>query len=1068
MTKQFTKLLLLAVGLFASTLAFAQVKVSGTVTGSDGEPLPGASIIIKGAQSGTVADFDGSYELGNVPRGSTLTYSFLGFLSKDIEVGNETTINVVLQENAAALDEVVVVGYGTQSREGLTTSISSVSSEDLTAIPVSSVEEALEGRAAGVQVRSGGSAGERTQVSIRGLNTFGDGSPLFVVDGVFVNDLTEINPASIEKVDVLKDAAASAIYGSRGSNGVVIITTKGGQSGKAKLSLDMNTGFQYIPESKFYDVINSDQLIDLLVTEDIRQPMPGSSINQGNDAPARLLDSNFVAANTNWQDEIYQNAPMTRVDLNVSGGSDFVKYNFGVGYFEQEGVQIDTDFKRYSLNLNTEYKLSNAIKIGQTLNTGFSDARVPETNGGQSLQEWAFRSLSYLPTRSPDGRLVSPSRTEDAISINALSPLLVTETQDNQRRRLNVLGSVYADVQLFRGLSNRIQLGANLSSTANDNQTNRVDETISIGDGQNPLKTVFKLRGQNLSTNLTNVLTYRKSFGGKHNFDASYIFERFSNTYEQVITRNRSLTEDNSITQFPNVSGDNVNIESIKLPELLFSHVGRLNYNYEGKYILSGSIRRDATSKFNDPVGIFPAGSIAWVVSREGFMENSKITNLKLRASYGVTGNNRVPVFANTAALNSSFGYVIGDQIVLGAAPDGISNTSLTWETSTKTNFGADIGLAKNRLKLSFDFFNSQSEDLIVIPPTDLSLGLARNPPVNSADINSWGYEITAGYGTSSGAFKWDVWGSFSVVRPEVKNVANGVDAIRNVQLNTGGNTDFANTVEVGQPLYGLFGYRTEGIFRTTEEVLTAPQQQQAYVQTSNGLVVTREMTDNGSFVFTNANGEVVNIDDVSLNTNVGTAPGDIRFADIDGNGVIDEADRTVIGDPNPDFTYSMNFNASYKGFDFNMFVSGVQGVDAYNHVRNPISTFFGGRNFSTDVLNRWTPTNTDTDIERYTSIDPNNNRRISDKGIEDASYLRIKNLAIGYTFGTDNMFKGSLSKLRVYVSAQNILTLTKYDGFDPEIRPVYGAGGIISGIGIDRGFSPLATSFLAGVQVGF
>ncbi len=913
MTKFFPKLLLLAVGLLAANLALAQLSVSGVVTGTDGEPLPGASIIIKDSNSGTVTDFDGSYTLNNVPEAATLTFSFLGFLTKEVEVNSSTTIDVVLEENSTALDEVVVVGYGTQSREALTTSVSSISSEDLVAIPVSSVERALEGRAAGVQVRAGGSAGERSSVSIRGLNTFGDGSPLFVVDGVFVGDLTEINPASIEKVDVLKDAAASAIYGSRGSNGVVIITTKGGKSGKAKLTLDMNTGFQYLPESKFYDVINSDQLINLLIEEDIRQTTPEGDFS-GNDSPPRLLDSNFVAANTNWQDEIYQNAPMSRIDLGVSGGSDFVKYNFGVGYFDQQGIQIDTDFKRYSINLNTEYKISNRITVGQTLNAGYSNFRTPEMRGGQSLQEWAFRSLSYLPVQLADGRYVSANREDDAISIDAINPVIIAETQDNQTRRASILGSVYGEVELFRGLTNRLNYGVNYSNNNFNSQQDRFGEEFAVGSGLNPNKFLFKLRGQNLSTNLTNVLTYRKSFGeGTHNFDVSYIYERFDNTYEQFQTGARSATEDNSITQFANISGDNVTVQSFKLPEVLLSHAGRFNYNYQGKYILSGSVRRDATSKFSDPVGIFPAGSVAWVVSKEGFMKDSKINSLKLRASYGVTGNNRVPVFSNVAALNANFNADIGGELVMGIAPDGIDSPNLTWETSKKSNFGVDLAFVNNRLKISADYFTSKSEDLIVIPPTDISLGLARNPPVNSADIDSKGYEFTVGYGKWDGEFQWDIWSSLSVVRPEVKRIAEGVDAIPGVLLNSGGNTAFSNIIRVGAPLYGIVGFQTMGIFRTAEEVLLAPTQVQAYNEIGTGSTVTRTRGDDGAYIFTNGSGQVIDISQVELNTTAGTAPGDIRFVDLDGDGEITENDRTIIGDPNPDFTYSMNLNARYR-----------------------------------------------------------------------------------------------------------------------------------------------------------
>ena len=1071
MTGNLFKLLLLVAAVLLTNLATAQGSVTGTVTDVDGIGLPGASVIVKGTNSGTVTDFDGVYTLDNVDDDAILIFSFTGFVNQEIPVASNSVIDVELGENTTVLDEVVVVGYGTQSRESLTTAVSSVSSEEITAIPVASVDQALEGRAAGVQVRGGGSPGENSTVSIRGLNTFGDGSPLFVVDGIFVTDLTEINPASIEKVDVLKDAAAAAIYGSRGSNGVVIITTKSGSNGKAKLSLDAQSGFQYLPESKYYDLINTDQMIDLVSSQDVQLSQPGNSLFDGNDSPPRLYDTTFVPANTDFQDEIYQVAPINKVDLNVSGGSDFVKYNFGAGVFDQEGIQIDTEFRRYSVNLNTEFRITNAIKIGQTLNTGFSRFKTPEQDGGASLQEWAFRSYSYLPTRTPEGLLQSASRNQDFIEQNATSPLVVAFTQENQTRRATILGSVFAEVELLPGLRNRFQVGANYSNTVFNAQRDRTGDGQIIGSGARSNKETNKNRNVNGNYTLTNVLSYNKSFGNTgHNFDASYIFERFDNTFEATRIAYQSATDENSVTELPTVTGDQLTVTTERFPEVLLSHAGRVGYNYQGKYILSASLRRDATSKFTDPVGIFPAGSIAWVASKESFLNGSGIDNLKLRASYGVSGNNRVPVFSNRAALVPTFSSVIGDEIVTGIAPASVDSRNLTWETSEKSNIGFDLGLIDNRLKFTFDYFNSASRDLIVVPPTDVSRGISINPPVNSADVDSRGYEVTLGYGDydDNDGFTWDVWASLSHVKPEVKRISANIDQILGVTLNSLGNADQSNIIAVGEPLYAFYGYKTDDLFRSVDEVIDGPFQNQVYLQASTGVVLSRVASDAGGFVFTTEDGTVVERSDVTLDQGRGTGVGDYRYVDADGDGDIDSDDRVVIGNPNPDFTYSLNLNAGYRRFDFNLFLTGVEGVDAYNFAINPVGTYFGVRNFRAEVLDRYSADNPNSNVERYSAIDPNNNRRISDKFVEDGSYLRIKNVTLGYTIPTGNIARGAISKLRLYASAQNILTLTEYSGFDPEIRPSYNSSGIVEGIGIDRGFAPLPTSFLFGVQVGF
>ncbi len=448
----------LLIMVFASSIMFAQT-ITGTVSSIDG-PLPGASVVVKGTANGTVADFDGKFSLDNVGPNSILSITYIGFVSQEIQMNGNTDFNIILKEDVASLDEVVVVGYGTRKRSGLTTSVSSVGSDKISALPAANVNQALEGRASGVQIRNAGSPGESANVLIRGFNTFGDGSPLYVVDGIFMSDINAINPNDIDKVDVLKDAAAAAIYGSRGSNGVIIITTKKGKGGAPKVSYSTYTGYQTLGKSRYYDLIDSDQLIQVLIDEDLRV---GTDAAVGvNETPPRFSDPDFVPSNTNWQSEVFNAAPMSNHDLSVSGASEFVNYRVGAGVFSQDGIQLDTKYKRWNFNVNTDYKIGRAIKIGQTLNLNYSKQKAPEQIGGEFLPAWALKMPSYLPVRYPDGRYAVTGRVEDLVTIGQRNPVLLANVYDNERLNSTIVGSIYGEIKLAKGLTNRLQLGVNL------------------------------------------------------------------------------------------------------------------------------------------------------------------------------------------------------------------------------------------------------------------------------------------------------------------------------------------------------------------------------------------------------------------------------------------------------------------------------------------------------------------------------------------------------------------------------------------------------------------------------
>ncbi|MFS4467816.1 SusC/RagA family TonB-linked outer membrane protein [Maribacter sp. 2210JD10-5] len=1069
MNIKFMKGIFFFILLLSSSLGIAQT-ITGTVT-SEGSPLPGASVVEKGTNNGTTTDFDGNYTLNNVAQDATLIVSYLGFVTKEVAINGSNTVNITLDEDVAALDEVVVIGYGTRKRSDVSTSVASVDSEKITALPVATVNEALEGRATGVQVRSGGAPGEGSTVTIRGFNTFGNGNPLYVVDGVFINDVTAINPNDIEKVDILKDAAAAAIYGSRGTNGVVIITTKKGREGKPKFAYNTYSGFNFLPKGKLYDLITSEQLIDIAITEDVAA---GDGINAPfgvNDTPGRLLEPGFVPANTNWQAQVFQSAPITNHDFSVSGATEYVNYRVGAGIFDQGGIQIDTEFKRYNFSVNTDYKLGKFLKVGQTLNLGYNRQVAPERRGNDFLFTWATKIPSYLPPRSPDGRFTGGSRERDNVLLDAINPLLIAETQDNERFRTNIVGSVYVELQLAPGLTNRAQWGVNLFDQNINSNVDTFGPELLDGDGQNIRKTLQKQSFRNLSTVFTNVLSYNKSFGD-HRMDASFIFEQTQQKINSNSTR-LTNTDPNAITEFNNVTGDpatgqEVVINSFFRPNKLLSLAGRVGYTYKDKYILSGSIRRDADGKFEPGFRdeIFPAASAAWVISNESFLQDSNtISNLKLRGSFGVTGNNSAQQFATVPTLDPSFGSVNGFP---GVSVNQIGSPFLTWETSEKTNFGLELGLFNNKFTLEADYFTSNNEDLIVVPIVDTSEGLNPNF-INAGAVESKGYELTLGYNDYEGDFKWSVLANVSHVDPLVTRIADEVESLPGQEVNFGAAGGNASFTIPGEAPFVFFGHETDGLFESVEAAVTGVSQAQSYQEVGTGIPVNRSVDENGNFVFTRGDTEIP-VSSVTLNPEIGTTAGDIRFKDQNGDGVIDNNDRVVIGNPNPDFTYSLNLNGSYKGFDASMYFVGVQGVDAFNHAKYNTTNYSSVRNWGVNVLDRYTASNPDGRFERYSPSDPNQNQRISTKYIEDGSYLRLRNVTLGYSLPQKtlgNILKGSIKKLRLYLSAQNILTITNYSGYDPEIRPSF-TQGVIDGINLDEGFTPAPTTVLTGLQIEF
>ncbi|SMP27681.1 TonB-linked outer membrane protein, SusC/RagA family [Algoriphagus winogradskyi] len=985
--------------------SFAQSRnVTGVIKSSSGETMPGVNILVKGTTTGTASDIDGNFSLTVPSDESILVFSFIGYTSKEVRVGNSSELNVVLEEDLSSLSEVVVVGYGTQERAKVTGAISSVGSEQIRALPVPSLASALQGRAAGVAVTNAGSPGTNPIVRIRGIGTVGNNDPLYVIDGMPAGGLNQINPADIESIEVLKDASTAAIYGSRGANGVILVTTKKGKIGKPLVSLDSYYGSQ--KAWKTLDLLNRDQYIAF------GRELLG---NAGADAPARFDNlGEFANVDIDYQDEMFRTAPIQDHNLSVSGGTENVLYNFGIGYFSQEGIMLGTDFERVSLRSNTEFKVNKRVKIGQTLTVAYSNRNNEPFSGGRSQLEHIVKAVPYIPVRDATrlGGFRAPDRVDGSDPEN---PVLNATLRNDNSQDYKILGSAYVSVNILKGLDYKFLVGLDVGIGDNYQYT----PSFNAGDFsiQN-FATISKTKTNFVSPLFSNQLTYTKDID-KHHFDLLGVVERQTSTFTSLNGAGQnSLTND--VRELQGV--ENQTTTSSKTEYALISYVGRINYDYAQKYLISASIRRDGGSRFgpDNKWGTFPSLSVGWRLSEEGFMQGlNAVSDLKLRASYGETGNDRIGDYVYQATINSNLFYNFDDNLLTGSTISALANADLKWETTIMKNLGLDIGLFNDQFSLSLEVYENTTEGMILGVPIPPSLGYDGAPVANVGTVKNSGFEITAGYELRSGDFQLGIDGNMGFVTNELTSLGTG-----NTIFGPNFQGDAMTLTEEGQPIAYFYGWIADGIFQSGESTTQQPN----------------------------------------------ASAGDIKFRDINNDGVIDANDRTNLGHYLPDFTYGLNANASYKGFDFTMFLQGVSGNEIFNNLRyhtEGMTRLFGA---STVVLDRWTPTNTDTDVPRAISGDPNRNARASSRFVEDGSYLRLKNISIGYSIPSaalQSWSKGTVSKVRVYVSAQNLFTITDYTGYDPEVAVRTGINSSL-GTGIDYGQFPAARTIMGGIQLAF
>ncbi|GAB3890685.1 TonB-dependent receptor [Larkinella knui] len=1011
--------------------------IRGKVSNATGEGLPGVSVVIKGSTRGTTTNGEGEFTI-NAPNNAVLVFSFVGFASKEVPVNGRTTLTVSLVEDERALEEVVVVGYGTQKRASVTGAVSSVTPKDLTALPVISAESAMQGRVPGVRVVNNGSPGQSPIVRIRGVGSINYASgPLYVIDGVPSGDLNNLDPRDIESLEVLKDASSAAIYGSRASNGVVIISTKkGSKDGKLHVNLDTYFGTQ--SAWKKLDLLNTQEYTQyataLLGNAKIAMPSRLSNLNQPIYAGATQT---FAQTATDWQDVLLRTAPIQQHQISVSGGNNVSRFFTSAGYFDQEGILIGTNYKRGNVRINSDHQINKFLSFGQTLMLSYDKMRGEQGfGGGRTAVMQAIRNLPYWPVSDPTkvGGYSSPTAADGTDPDN---PVRIALQDKSYTQRIKLLGTLFAEVKFTNFLKYRFSFGADVVTTIGTN----LFPIYNDGYKSRTQNNIQDNRSSYYSPILTNQLTFDKMFG-KHSVNVTAVAE--SQNFRSSSLNSNGYRPNNDIDVLQGIS--NPGVTSTKDESSLISYIGRVNYDFAGKYLISASIRRDGSSRFapGNKWGTFPSASVGWRVSEESFMKSvPNLSELKIRASIGQTGFNGIGSYAwQTLIQADNTNYVFGANKVLGSYFSSLGNTDLKWETTTMSNLGVDLGLFGNKMTFTAEVYNRKTDGLLLDVPIPNSLGYSSPPSANIGSMKNWGYEFQVGYNRNEGDFRWNVSANLDVTRNKVTSLATPSATIYAGRNDDFGGSDITKT-EAGQAIQSFYGYQVEGIYQTLDEVFNSPRTQTR--------AETREAHD----------------------PTKNTSPGDIRFKDINGDGKIDASDRTYLGSYIPKFSYGANLGANYKNFDITVYLQGVYGNKIYNGTKVIEEGMLRLFNAGKGVLNAWTPTNTGTDVPRAISGDPNNNSRTSDRFIESGSYMRVKNISIGYSIPApvlSKLTRNTLTKARIYVSSTNLLTFTKYSGLDPEIG-VNGSAGDNTKLltnGIDYGQYPQPRTLLLGLNIGF
>ncbi len=1049
----FAKLILLVCIALCSVVeaSAAPGTVKGTVKGEDGYGIAGVNVVEKGTTNGVITDVEGGYVINLTTDNPILVFSFIGYKSQEIPVGNQSQINLILKEDIETLEEVVVVGYGTQKKKDLTGAIASVGSEELGLTPALSFDQSLQGKVPGVQItQTTGAPGGNLNIMVRGINSIsGSNSPLYVVDGFpigtggggadltnfsnnsysssgmanstmeKINPLSTINPADIESIEILKDASATAIYGSRGANGVVIITTKKGKTGKTTINVDASIGVQQVAHK--LDLLSPQEYAQFIAEgRDNAWIYAGGNASDPNDVrtsntwvrPEYRNPELLPTEGTDWQDVIFRLATVQNYQLSATGGTENVKYMVSLGFFDQKGIVIGSDYQRFNIRSNIDAQLTKRLKFGSNIaaSYGYGDfARTEGHLGQRGMIQCALAMNPLLPVYAEDGSY--NSEFGDPLGAPVENPLFIAENFSDKRDMKDVIINNYFDYAILDGLNFKTSFGLRF----NLNETNlwKSSQIGSYAEKASPA-TAASIDKKGMNWLNENTLTYKKVFNEKHDLNVVAGFTVQKDTYKQLSA---------GATDFPTdyvhyLSAGTINSGThLKSEWSMVSLLARANYVYNNKYMLTATVRRDGSSRFgaNHKWGTFPSVSVGYRISEEPFMKNlDALSNLKVRASYGVAGNNSIGNYSQIALLSVS-NYADANGILPGLAPSSLANNDLTWEKSKQTDIGIDLGLFRNRISIVADWYYNLKTDLLLNVNLPAASGF-NSSMQNIGEIENKGFEFalnTVNLDTKD--FSWNTSFNISTNRNKVKKLAT-----ENGRIISGN-----YITEVGQPISSFYMMHVVGVFKDEADVAAGP-------------VYTPD-----------------------------TQPGDLKFEDVDQDGKITTADKTIVGSPFPDFTWGLTNEFRYKNVSLSVFINGSQGADCYFGAGETILNVAGVQNQLALVNDRWkSPENPGNGyVPRAIRSDHALGMAASSRYLFDASYVRIKDITLSYDFPRELLSKIKVKGLNAYFNVSNVYTFTDYPGYDPEASQ---SGDSVTSAGYDSGVYPLPRVYTLGLKVSF
>ncbi|MDH5607882.1 MAG: TonB-dependent receptor [Cyclobacteriaceae bacterium] len=1036
--------------------AWAQRSVSGQVTSADdGSGVPGVSVLLKGTSTGTTTDLDGNYRLSVGEDGGTLVFSFIGMTTQEVEIGNRTVIDVSMQTDITQLQEVVVTGYATQNKKDLTGSVGVVKPAELVAMPTGNIATQLQGRLAGVNVVGSGQPGQTSKVRIRGFGSLTNNDPLYVVDGVPMFDVSTLNPNDIESISVLKDAGAASIYGSRASNGVILVTTKKGGEG-VQVNYSMYTGTQN-PGAGPSNLANAQEYADtqwLVYKNDgtvETHPVYGPSSNATPQFPA-------WAADTNWWDAITDPAAISNHDLTFSGGNQNATFFGGVNYFKQDGIILYNYTKRVSARFNSTFKVKDRVTFGEnvqvTYRTGNGTANL---NEGSPIAD-LYRSQPIIPVVM-DQSVVGLSHdfvpgdwggTGIAARLGNGQNVVAdrTRNKDDIGFDTRFVGSVFADLKIIEGLNFKTTMGGTFQNNY------WTDYTFSTYENSENVATAAFNEGASYGRDWvwTNALTFNKTID-MHRFLVVAGYEANEYGIGRGLEGRRAGYFSDAVSFRTLSNGASVIYANswFNTPTRLLSNFARLDYSFNDKYLFSATVRRDGSSVFGQDYkfGVFPSLTAGWRVSEESFLQgNSVITDLKIRGGYGQMGNQRPVGPGNRFAL---YGGGIGDAFyaldgstgssMQGFRPTQIANLNARWETNVTTNIGFDAGLFDNKLEIVFDWYSKQTKDLLYGIELPGTVGAASVPAQNVAEMSNTGIDLQLIYRnniTSDLSVEGNV--TFTTYNNEIVKIADGID-----YFDYGGSRIGSfNRNQVGSSMSSFFGYEVAGLWQSAQEIADADQNYRTLAAQADPTLTAAQLA--------------------ALSAQAGAEEGFFRYVDQNGDGHINDDDRTMIGNPNPDFTLGFNLNVNYKNFDLSAFIYGSKGNDVFNYMKwwTDFWPSFQGTKSKDLLYNSWTPENTGATTPKASNTSNFSTNTVSNSYyVEDGSYTRLKNLQIGYNLPQSVLSNIGIGSARVYLQGVNLFTITKYSGLDPEL------GGDDRAYGVDHGNYPNVKQFLFGVNIG-